>query len=766
MTFGSANAGRSRRMNKKDLKIVLKSDLCVGSGYSYAGVVDSDICYDDCGLPYIPAKRLKGNLREAAELIGLTEDEIRGLFGKGGDSTFDQRGQYVQRGVYLGNAYIKNYEKIYHELKYMDKKLKKHITPQNVLEQFSVIKAQTKIMENGVAKDNSLRFIRTVKQYSPIDKGQELEFIAELDLSNLNEGDVKNLEMVVKAMRNIGLNRNRGLGSVKCSLVACSKSYTPKVDLSEITDDEDTYVMSYRVRNTAPLVLNVGNNYTTEKYISGQSVLGYFASAYLKNGNCKKDDFENIFLKDKVIFSGLYPCDEKKVVGSMQESNIDIESQVYYPAPSYINRLKKTKKYVNVSKAIPFTLEECRNHALDENYASGNGNQPKKMKGKFVFVEDFPELKIDIKEVESDIVYHHTKKQEDLLYSFEVIREQQCFAGTIVGKGKYLKQIGNLLLTEKLKFGKSKSSQYGTCELEGCAKVRKAETIAKKYASGSRILVTLQSDGIFTDGAGYTICCDKVREAIKAKLGISEPKGYNSEILYSEIESRQLVGYYSKWNLKRQAIPAVRVGSTFEFLLDNDLNIAERDMCVGERTGEGYGKILIIENNYENCCIVEKKKVIYEAMPVTYAKDICVNVLLDKMKDELNHQALNTEISIQNPSILGRITLMLTESINAYPDDPENAYRSFCKRINDIKTEDKKKTILEIKDRLICDNDKLDFEHLKYVKYVETLMKEYLKLMGTEKDETLEVEVKKLWCNYFMNILVCEKYKQKREGKK
>ena len=51
------------------LIITLKSDLCVGSGYSYAGIIDSDICYDALGLPYIPARRLKGCLREAAELM-------------------------------------------------------------------------------------------------------------------------------------------------------------------------------------------------------------------------------------------------------------------------------------------------------------------------------------------------------------------------------------------------------------------------------------------------------------------------------------------------------------------------------------------------------------------------------------------------------------------------------------------------------------------------------------------------------------------------
>ena len=54
---------------KAILKIRLKSDLCAGSGYSFAGIVDSDVCYNQNGFPYILGRRIKGCLREAAELI-------------------------------------------------------------------------------------------------------------------------------------------------------------------------------------------------------------------------------------------------------------------------------------------------------------------------------------------------------------------------------------------------------------------------------------------------------------------------------------------------------------------------------------------------------------------------------------------------------------------------------------------------------------------------------------------------------------------------
>ena len=61
-------------MITKKFFIQLKSDLCVGSGFSYAGIVDSDVSYNKYGFPYISGKRLKGCMRESAELLGMTDD--------------------------------------------------------------------------------------------------------------------------------------------------------------------------------------------------------------------------------------------------------------------------------------------------------------------------------------------------------------------------------------------------------------------------------------------------------------------------------------------------------------------------------------------------------------------------------------------------------------------------------------------------------------------------------------------------------------------
>lgn len=95
------------------LKIKLLSDTCIGSGESIAGVIDTDINFDKYGIPFIPAKKVKGLLKEAAtdlnELFsGIYSKNIKKLFGVPGGS---------ETGCLLfDNGYINEYEKLIEEI--------------------------------------------------------------------------------------------------------------------------------------------------------------------------------------------------------------------------------------------------------------------------------------------------------------------------------------------------------------------------------------------------------------------------------------------------------------------------------------------------------------------------------------------------------------------------------------------------------------------------------------------------------------------------
>lgn len=865
------------------LIITLKSDLCAGSGYTYGGILDHDVCYDDMGLPYIPARRIKGCLREAAEKIGIPQEEIIRIFGESGSDRI--------RGVIIENARLEHYEKLYQELKRLPEDLKEYITPQSILEQFTVVRTQTKIGENGVAKDKSLRSFRSIKHYSPMEQQQEMKFFANIKYVELKEEDITTFGQIVKALRNMGLNRNRGLGSVKCALEwkeNSSEGISPEknkdkeqkiIDLDEIKEEEAVYQFSYKIKNKAPLVFNTEHNFSTEKYITGQTMLGYLAAAYLRKEEkvrkeekteeeegagkveaagrgeaagrvegaskveatgrveevgrmegagkveaAETEEFEELFLKNQVIFSNLYPCDEVESkrekaetdkINDVQSSYVNQKEnadKVYYPAPLYINRMKKTGKYVNITKTIPETANECDEKKLGKEYASEHGNRPRRLHNKFIWTDG---ATVDVKEVETELAYHHTKKSDkqnssdgDLLYSFEAIRSQQYFSGNITGKGKYIKIIAKLLENNHIQLGKSKSSQYGNCILAEKPKIQKIEEIKKRYARGCKILVTLQSDGIFLNETGYTVNCNEVREIVRRILDIKEAKSSVSDKLYSELQVRKLVGFYGKWNLKRQAIPAVCAGSTFEFLLGDDLEISEQDLYAGERNAEGYGKLHVIENNSEDCRLPEREEIFNKSGEIESAKWLCKEILLTEMKETLLKQTLPEDIRMKNSTMVGKITLMLSESILSCQGDREKAYQNFCEKIENIKEKEKKEQILKLKNSLICDDNELDVDKLQYRKFLKELIEIYQKYfdeknsqsmgkqnmehtdkydqnMGKLKDsgkneeeiketeqsksdkalgEELKKELKNLWSDYFMGILVMAKYQQKEMG--
>lgn len=744
-------------MNRKkyQLSITLKSDLCMGSGYAYAGVIDSDVCYDSCGLPYIPSRRLKGCLREAAELVlqplesedggkKKQKQEINNLFG--------DAGQDGVKGLIIDDAHLENYSEMHAELENLKEEYRAYITPQKVLDEFTTVKAQTKIGKNGVAADNSLRFTRTVNHFAPgnggADDAREMCFISSVSIEEDNEEADRLLHAAVRALRHIGINRNRGLGSVKCTLAPAAEDKKTVINTDVVDAEDDIYVLRYRVRSMSPLIISTNNDSRTEKYIGGRSVLGSFAGAYLRTGkSADTEEFEELFLKNKVHFSALYPADEK----------------VFYPAPSYINRLKKTKKYVNVSSSsLPVSESECRENGHPVEYATGSGNQPKKLKGLFVSLEDGG---ITVKEPETDIVYHHSKKSGkqnardgQLLYTAEVLREQQTFAGEIRGCGRDIRILASLMSDGTFRFGKSRSAQYGLCMLEGTPVIEKADREEIVYRAGERIMVVFQSDAVFQNDNGYTVRLRDVREQVRQQLGICEKEG---EKTYTELEAGELTGYYSKWNLKRAAVPVVKAGSSLEYCLAQDLRVNKDAQYLGECTGEGFGRIAVLRNIQNDFRIEEAPRSDRRVSEPKAAAKLCRGILLAEAKERLMRKAVSVKSGFKNPAALGRVTLMLTDSIRSYPADVQEQYRDFRSRIQAIKTDDTKKCAERLLSAQICPDEELEPGNLRYLgEDMEELRELYDSLCGGKAGFARRMA--DIWSEYLMAVLVQEKYNLKK----
>ncbi|WP_040214156.1 RAMP superfamily CRISPR-associated protein [Clostridium polynesiense] len=205
-------------MTDLSIKIELVSEGIFATGAAENAGADIDILKDDLGVPYLKGKTLKGKLREEAEMLkehleamGFFEaqDMFRGLFGKSGDfshETLKFSNCKISKGIEERLKLIANIN---------------HITVDSITKAMTEIRSFTKLDDQGIAEDGSLRKARVIKRglllYCRIDCPR--------DLTNLEKGL---LASAVSALRNLGAMESRGKGNVLCRLLEDGEDVTEK----------------------------------------------------------------------------------------------------------------------------------------------------------------------------------------------------------------------------------------------------------------------------------------------------------------------------------------------------------------------------------------------------------------------------------------------------------------------------------------------------------------------------------------------------------
>jgi len=154
-------------MNTLKYKIKFLDYWHLSSGLSAGARLDSTVVKDKDGIAYVPAKTIKGLIREMLE---LDTPDIE----------------------FLHRCYFKNAT--------LDETAKQEIISNNLQDNLYEIIASTKI-ENGIAKDDSLREIEVV-----------LPLTLEGEILDINSDDFTKLKKSLLMIKRMGLNRNRGLG--------------------------------------------------------------------------------------------------------------------------------------------------------------------------------------------------------------------------------------------------------------------------------------------------------------------------------------------------------------------------------------------------------------------------------------------------------------------------------------------------------------------------------------------------------------------------
>ena len=430
------------------LLLTLRSDLCAGSGKGYSSIIDTDINYDSCGVPFIPARRIKGVLREAATLADINETVIDRIFGTAAETGT----------LRIGNGYLSGYAP-----------QKTGLVPERVTDLFTYVRAQTSL-KDGRAADETLRFTRVMKRNLP---WSEEAAVFEFDCT-VDDDSSEHFKNICLAVRHIGMHRNRGLGAVSCvykgNCTSCSAGTTSCNENSENDDSQKKCnVFAFTLYLQEPVIIAVNDSNETANYIPGKAILGAAAGMYGRQTQASQEEMDDLFFSGKLCFSNLYIAKKQ-----------DEAFTPGIPAPHFLMKIKSGDEKNDVIYSV------CdKDRPLEYEY--------KPLRGKMVGRDDF-----GIRKVETKIVYHHSTSSDAMLYTQTSICEGQYFTGCISGDPEAVHKIGNMLMAARtIRVGRSKSAQYSNCKIVMPEYL--TEEIEKVACEAGTVLFALESDVIAPD---------------------------------------------------------------------------------------------------------------------------------------------------------------------------------------------------------------------------------------------------------------------------
>ncbi len=225
-------------MVELQVMLELKSPVLPDTGEGQGSWIDSDVVFDHLGVPYFPARRLKGLLRESAiEVVEMleccgskifTREDVAHIFGK--------RGSATGASTMFANLKLENYQELSKWLAWALKKYEGTISAENIIATFTEIRQQTAIGEDGIAEENSLRTLRVLKP------GQV--FTGEITCKSKENSAKLLLALACANLRRVGSGRTRGLGKVECRLLEKHRDLLPEAmaGLKEGIADESSAI--------------------------------------------------------------------------------------------------------------------------------------------------------------------------------------------------------------------------------------------------------------------------------------------------------------------------------------------------------------------------------------------------------------------------------------------------------------------------------------------------------------------------------------------
>lgn len=331
-------------------------------------------------------------------------------------------------------------------------------------------------------------------------------------------------------------------------------------------------VKEYIIEILSPIVLTSlsgdENIVTTEKVISGTSLLGAISAEYIQEKNLQNAHldakFYEWFLSGNISFSNFYPI--------VKDDYGDYPLQ---PTPFYFQHPKgEATNYDNVF----INKKENTSYKTKEDLSV--------MKNGKVFFQN-PTTKYNFHH-ERDYVTGITKKGK--IFTYESIEPGHIFYGTISG-GK--EEFFNWLGKEKVFYiGRSKNSQYGKIRFKPSD--REIEPQEEIQLEDNEFILTFTTDVILTNEFGFPTT------EMQSLQQYFQP--YQVEIKDWITKQKPIEGFHSAWKLRKLTDISLKAGTSL--LLKCNSNERESlqeklqglsNVGIGLRTNEGFGRFTIMD---------------------------------------------------------------------------------------------------------------------------------------------------------------------------
>jgi len=645
------------------IKLELLSDLCTASGEGLPGIFDNDVSYDKFGIPFIPAKRIKGCLKEAALEIRDVDDSFdQAAF----DKLFGLPGG-EEGALKIGNGYIPNYEEIVKELEELsrDNTYGPYLNPVNIQSYFTTYRAMTSIdPESQTAKDHTLRTVRLIRSGNV--------FFFDVELSERDSRCVNLLKKCCKVLRNIGLNRTRGWGEVKCSLEIKNED---KVAIQETNDSkiriqlereflkEESLRLTYSLKLRTPLFVSnrVDISSRSDTYISGSQILGFFASEYLRKTSTsekahKDPVFRKLFLSNQVKFMNAYPVDEEN----------------YRCMPIPLTFVKTKDKEDQEDEYLDLANDETYQKVLEEEI------QTSKLNGYFKVYNDGS---FSLVRVEKEIQYHHRRPEDRTIghaqrgngqyFQMEAIREGQTFKGYIIGDFESLSLLKDLVdENKKVRLGRSKTAQYAEAEfsIEKIEPLKNQEPFDEDFIEkGDKVAIYFISPMILFDETSGTVKTDP-------RLFVDLLAKKFSGFVYdrSFVRLTKVSGFHRKWGMPKPQLDAFDAGTVIVLKYEGTESITVNDLTLqsyGLRQNEGFGEIFVKIGGFNSIPPRESTVKNIRSSKPNFTNDILTYIKCEQLRYIIQNRAISTlkEFPVLyglNNSKLYKLTDFLENALN------------------------------------------------------------------------------------------------------